>query len=644
MSVKSSIFFVLAVLVFGASVSVPASVVTVRPDGPILPNEDYYDKEWTGNTRGFEQPCTNGWSINTFNLGWGQLCPWGPSTYQNTDIPQNQCPEAPFPGGGSGAYYATCDYFQATSSADLNPSTAWLGTDKWNDQPVVGKRLGDITEMNYYSFTSKTPQRWGGLKGGGEVEYWTKNGWWNSWQQPAVLEFTAEAFNTLTNEWERRQFWYRPDGGNFVGDDGLKMKGYWVKWNCLTWGKWYSPQYDSSERGFEFGIYPAAPQSSWAVMMDKSVDQALIDAGEPHDMASTVPFKDWVLSPAWDDPVNHGYPVYSIWKSPGWKGSSSLTPPGHPNATGTGKPINFRAGARHQKPMYMYVNGRITEPTGVSTTLTANVAAGGGTVTCASTSAFTSSGTARIDTDDFKYTSKVATALKGCTEIDYAHLSGAEVLQTVTKGANTMWPNESYGFRGQVDLFTLGFNGTSVTYDFEPVADATPVRVVATNTNSLGVQTPENYLNLAPIIQGAYLFNPVSGEPSVHTVPPAREPPYDPVYYAEMAQKMFLCKVSGKVTRSHQGNWDNSFRQWTNSYFTIEDGTGFVYMDTGVTPAQVLPAPLWVYVAPRVDGLSIWNDDYVSVYGYVEPLRWKTVGTPLIMWSIPAHVTNYTFP
>ena len=161
MSVKSGILFVLAALVVMACASAQATTVIVRPVG-----------ERTDNAyKGFEQQCTNGWTIDCYLYGWGQLCTWGPSTYQNTDRVQNQCIGSPFPGGGSGAYYATCDYFQGTSTTDVNPSTTWLGTDMWNGSDVAGKRLGDITAMDYFAFISKTPQRWGGLKGGGEVEY-----------------------------------------------------------------------------------------------------------------------------------------------------------------------------------------------------------------------------------------------------------------------------------------------------------------------------------------------------------------------------------------------------------------------------------------------------------------------------------------
>jgi hypothetical protein len=192
--------------------------------------------------------------------------------------------------------------------------------------------------------------------------------------------------------------------------------------------------------------------------------------------------------------------------------------------------------------------------------------------------------------------------------------------------------NATHGFRGQVDLFTLGFNGTSVAYDFEPSATEKSAMVVGANTKSLGAQTVEHYLNLAPIIQGAYLFNPVKGGLDYHTGS------------TEIAQKKFLFKVSGKVTRSNTGTWDNSKRQWQNGYFVVDDGSGLVYTDTGVTPAQVLPAPLWVYLAPRAEGLDIWNGDYVSAYGFVEPMRWKNAGTPLIMWTAAGHVVNYTFP
>ena len=505
MSVKSGILFVLAALVVLACAPAQATIgVTVRPDGDQVANT------W----RGFGQQCTNGWRIDTYNYGWGALCPWGGSTFNTDQVYSGRH----FP-GGYGAYYASCDFFQGTMTTDKNPSTAWLGTDTWNGTSLVGKKLGDIDEMSYWSFTERVPQRWGGGTPA-EVEWWNKNGWWGYVQQPIVLELTAEALNPNTSEVEKRQFWYRPDGGNYVGDDGPKMKGQWYQWNCLTWGKWYSPQYDSSARGWEFGY------TSWDGLMNASVASALPGAA----YASTVLFKDWTLV----DPAN-------IWKSSGWKaGAGSNSPTGHPNATGTGKPVNFRVGARVQNPGVMYLNG-----------------------------------------------------------------------------VSSMWPNESYGFRGQVDGFVLGFNGTSVAFDFEPAGNDV-IRTSAYAQKAAG----DN------IVEGKAIDR----------------------FTMNTAKRSNLFRISGKVTRSNTGTWDNSKRIWQNGYFVVEDGSGLTYQErwndpgTGNWVTETRSGQMFVYLSPRNDGLDIWNGDYVGVTGFVEKLRFTESETPFCVWSTPSHVANYTYP
>src|SRR4030042_2387102 len=151
--------------------------------------------------------------------------------------------------------------------------------------------------------------------------------------------------------------------------------------------------------------------------------------------------------------------------------------------------------------------------------------------------------------------------------------------------------------------------------DFEPLTTNMPRRIVAANTRSLAEQTSDEngpQVELAPILKSTIQQYPL--------------PDPDTNYTA----KKNLFKVVGRVTDSHQGNWDGGQMIWQNSYFKIDDGNGQVYTDWGPT---TLPATLWVYLAPRAGGLSIYNGDYVACYGFVEPLRWKSAGTPLIMWT-----------
>ena len=161
----------------------------------------------------------HGWSIETNARGWGALCPWGLRPTRTTILAHRSEPmsHTPFP-GGRGSFYATCDYFKATAPIiqnDNTPSTVWLGTDQWNGSPVAGRTLGSITEMDYYQLHLQGAAAMAGgkideLEGGPRMA----GGTVGSSRFPWTL--TAES----PDKTERRQFWYRPDGGNYVGDDG----------------------------------------------------------------------------------------------------------------------------------------------------------------------------------------------------------------------------------------------------------------------------------------------------------------------------------------------------------------------------------------------------------------------------------------
>lgn len=292
-----------------------AAVVTVTPDPQItdLP---------VGTDDLGETTLTHGWSIVSNRLGWGKLSTFGPALYQA----RNQQGNTPFVAGdpqvnpdqvlGRGTFYATCDMWRGGTNAvgDKTPSTVWLGTNTWKGQPISGRTLGSITEMSYYSFVDKCPTKYGGLKN--ELGWWSKPNWWGSVQQPIQIQLLAvEPNNTRT-----RALWYRPWGYNYTGDDGLtepgSKKGRWQFFNCLTYGKWYSPSAGTTpntvERGWE----------SWSEMLEFQ----LPDGPLPK-------FREWKLV----DPSN-------IWKSPGW--DNGTNPIGSPTSTGTGMPLNFFVGAR----------------------------------------------------------------------------------------------------------------------------------------------------------------------------------------------------------------------------------------------------------------------------------------------------------
>lgn len=315
----------LAAVMLLACIPAGADVVTVMPNPQ--PTDTPVGQVGLGETT-----LTNGWSIVTNALGWGKLCTFGPSTYQSrtgaffahyldwyNDVWH---PDTDF---GRGAYYATTDMFKATAPVmqnDWTPSTTWLGTDTWKGAPVAGRTLGSITNMEYFSFMSKTPSRYEGKKT--ELEWWGKASYMRGPQQPIQIQLTIQSPDLS----EKRQLWYRPWGYNFTGDDGLtepgSQKGRWQWFNCLVArpggeGKWYIPQTGSSANAAEYGW------DDWTEMLAAQ----LPDGPMP-------PFSQWVLaSPA------------SITKSPGW--NSQTVPTGTVNSNGTGKPINFFLGARVSK-------------------------------------------------------------------------------------------------------------------------------------------------------------------------------------------------------------------------------------------------------------------------------------------------------
>lgn len=301
-----------------------------------------------------ETTLTNGWMIATNAKGWAKLSTFGPSTSQSRTGPlfahyldwYNDAwyPDTDF---GRGTFTAECDMWIGGGIAlppeDPNapywktPSTCWLGTDTYQGTPIHGRTLGSITKMEYYSFVDKIPTKYAG--GRTEQGWWAKANWWGSVQQPIQIHLVV----TSPDGTENRQLWYRPWGGNFVGDDGIlepgSQKGRWQLWNCLTWAganqsKWYMPLHGDTPNTVEQGWAPtgsgSTAKSAWENMLDFQLPQGPMP-----------PFREWTLAE-------------NVGKNPGW--NKNTTPQwGGLGSTGTGYSLNFFVGARINgvKPLWL---------------------------------------------------------------------------------------------------------------------------------------------------------------------------------------------------------------------------------------------------------------------------------------------------
>lgn len=499
-----------------------AAVVTVTPVQEIAP---------VGQVGLGETTLTDGWSIVTNALGWGKLSTYGPSTYNSRTgafffhrVYNPQDYDHPDQDFGRGAFYATCDWEKATAPRMMNdwtPSTVWLGTDKWQGQDVAGRKLGSITEMEYFSFVSKEPTKFGGSKT--QQEWWAAASWMNGVSQPIQIQLViTDPSHTLV-----RQVWHRLWGAGYTGNDGGLSEpaddvGRWVVNYCLNTNHWYMPCSGTSPNELEYGL------GNWSEAMSFTFPEG----GYP-------PLREWELAATSTATFDEGGR-----KSPGYDAQLDGTewketvPRGSVNCTGTGKPINFFVGARIAE----------VRP--------------------------------RLDA------------------------SGNEVHNTALflQGVPIRWVNQSYGFRGQVDYFTLGFDGVSETYDFEPPAGDPPARVLASSERSLDVLR-------SPVMA---LWNQWNGN---------------------------LYTVVGRVAAQPEGKF--------SQYFKIEDGSMLTYLDKGYKPDwinQVLPGPVRVYLPHddfRGDPLWINTGQLVKVTGFIEPLRyvWSEIETaripssPLMIWT-----------
>jgi hypothetical protein len=171
------------------------------------------------------------------------------------------------------------------------------------------------------------------------------------------------------------------------------------------------------------------------------------------------------------------------------------------------------------------------------------------------------------------------------------------------------WVNGAYGARAQIDFFTLGFgldgenNPITETYDFEPAAGDPPAHFMYASGKSLDVLR-------SPLMASS---NQWTGN---------------------------LYKITGLVLPETNRNW-----------FVLEDGSKLTYLDVGCYPNWIYtpntPGPIRCYLQDD----DFWDDplwigagvpQLVTVYGYVEPLRFafpnppeypREANSPLMMWT-----------
>lgn len=387
---------------------------------------------------------------------------------------------------GKGSYYATVDYAGGPGCVgeEYQSSTAWLGLDQFNGQPLAGVTLNRITKMKYFGFVSKEPTRTTG-------PYWDSwQHWWGGPSQPICLELTAENPNDPT---DRRQLWFRPWGTEKAsGESSGRQARRWLWYDCINGTpqvqvvrRWYVP------RGLN-GQGTASLDEEYASWAD------LVNV-----------YGSWKLVT-----TSTGYwPSQGQYKSAGWDGTT--IPPGSITCTATGKCLNFVVGAR-----------------------------------------------------------------KGWTNV-YGVENGTDAIN---------WANRYWGFRGHVDMFTLGVDGQDVTYNFEPSPTEPDVKIVSINDKEaydavLG-QTVIGYNN-APIRQYPHLLD----------------------YY--------LVKITGKVVDPTQVSFsleDGSDLAMKTRIFLIRDDN--VYYDTAHG-----------YRWPKLG--EVW-----SVWGFLEKTRFHGEDArPYCLWT-----------
>lgn len=155
-------------------------------------------------------------------------------------------------------------------------------------------------------------------------------------------------------------------------------------------------------------------------------------------------------------------------------------------------------------------------------------------------------------------------------------------------GVNWWW--ESAGFRGHVDMLTIGIDGVNTTFDFEPSpADASLHKLA---------------------LAGSALLNPIAAGGTV--------PTHDQLL--RETQDSFLFTIAGPITVHN------------NFQFTINPGYPLPYVGTAWPPEQN-----GVRVVTWPEEHQAWDGEVMSATGYIERLRFGS-NVPLMMWTDINHV------
>lgn len=166
------------------------------------------------------------------------------------------------------------------------------------------------------------------------------------------------------------------------------------------------------------------------------------------------------------------------------------------------------------------------------------------------------------------------------------------------EGASISWGVDYIGFRGYMDHFTLGIDGTSVTYDFEPAANAPDPKILARANRSQ--------------------FDKILGKPFV--------------------QNSLMTMVYGKLP-----DVENNLSLHA-SWFTIDDGSGLTI------PIRVQKMSFLVdgVMNRQIEENHALVDEYWSAWGLLEKPRlsahYTNPALPYVLWTTRSHCKGYYSP
>jgi hypothetical protein len=493
------------------------------------------DPQWTDTPVGErelgETTLTNGWSIVTNAKGWGKLSTFGPALYQA----RNQEGNTPIVAGDP----------QVNPNQSLGRGTFYATCDMW-----IGGGIAlppDNPDAPYW----KTPST-----------VWLGTDTWNgesvvgktlssitAMEYYSFVDKCPTKFTSLKSEqgwWGKSSWWGSVQQPiqlqlTVLSPDDSEMRQLWHR----PWGGNFVGDDGLGEPGSKKGRWQrfnCMTAGKWYIPSNGTSPNTLEygfddQGGNAWSKVLSFSFPEGTYGPL------SGWKLATTGKSPGWKGNS--IPPGSINSNGTGKPINFFVGARTN---------------GVSQQKDSN----GNIIACGFLLQYNPPPPAIDPTTNKPY-----------------------------KPLTVSWYNHAFGTRAQIDYFTLGFNGVSETYDFEPALSDPPVRTVALTEKSL-----------KDVLAGTL-----------------------------GTKTNFLFKITGQVAPSPTNQ---------NLGFVIEDGTKLTYNDPGYSPDYIntiMPGPVRIFLpdddpAFNQDPLWIGPGDIVSVVGMVEPLRFS--GGPsdlMVMWT-----------